>query len=582
MPYVPSVDLWTTFTDNADGLPRGMGHSYSTGFRSGRRGRGVAMGALFAGAALILAACGSDKPSEADSPLGASGGTYSIGEETPEDLTPSNCYDLNCTNILQGVTTGLFTFQTEGTSMKTVHTPLLRAISTSDNGKTYTIEINPGSKFTNGEAVTARTFVDTWNFTANGGNGQQLGFVFGPSQLNVAGYDEISDATSTDGEMSGVKATSDTTIEMTLVAPIGQTLFENYLAGPQILPMPSVAFQDVEAYNTKPIGNGPYMLKDVWDTTGAILVRNPDYPYTPGKADEIDFRFYADTNALWADLQANNLDVTALLPQNALATAATVLGDRYINQPAMAFSYEAYPTQTKMFKNRDVRVALAKAVNWDEINQKLYFGTRTVATSFGPPTVDGGGNDLCGADCTFDPAAAKSMLEAAGGIPGGKVRLAGVAHSENLTPIAQCTMIRTNLGVPCEVKIFESFGAQLDAFNKLDASDEGFIVWLGWAADNPTLANMIAGTFVTGSGSNYTKYSNPKFDQLLAEGNQASDPATQISKWQAAEKVLYQDFAGHATQWHNNVGGYSTSVSNVKINPSGLFNIAEITVNKPR
>ena len=48
-----------------------------------------------------------------------------------------------------------------------------------------TIEINPGSKFTNGEAVTAKTFVDTWNFTANGGNGQQLGFVEQPVLTNV-------------------------------------------------------------------------------------------------------------------------------------------------------------------------------------------------------------------------------------------------------------------------------------------------------------------------------------------------------------------------------------------------------------
>ena len=105
--------------------------------------------------------------------------------------------------------------------------------------------------------------------TANGGNGQQLGFVFGPTQLNVEGYDKVADAKSKDGKMSGLKAVSDTTIEMTLAAPIGQTLFENYLAGPQVLPMPSEAFKDVEAYNKKPIGNGPYMLKDAWDTTGA-------------------------------------------------------------------------------------------------------------------------------------------------------------------------------------------------------------------------------------------------------------------------------------------------------------------------
>ena len=106
--------------------------------------------------------------------------------------------------------------------------------------------------------------MDTWNFTANGGNGQQLGFVFGPSQLNVSGYADVADEKSTDGKMSGLKATSDTTIEMTLDAPMGQPLFENYVAGPQVLPMPSVAFEDIEAYNKQPIGNGPYMMKEPW------------------------------------------------------------------------------------------------------------------------------------------------------------------------------------------------------------------------------------------------------------------------------------------------------------------------------
>ena len=545
------------------------------------RGRGLAIGAVAAASALTLAACSSDSASDAGDSAseGASGGTYSVGLQTPQDLTPSNCYDLYCANILQGVTTGLYTFETEGTSMKTVGTPLLNSVSTADEGKTYTIEINSGSSFTNGEAVTAQTFVDTWNFTANGGNGQQLGFIFGPSQLNVEGYADVADEKSTDGEMSGLQATSDTTIEMTLVEPIGQTLFENYVAGPQVLPMPSVAFEDIDAYNKQPIGNGPYMMMEPWSTTGVTLVRNPDYAYEAGKADEIEFRFYADENALWADLQADNLDVTTSLPITALATAESVLGDRYINQSALSFSYEAFPTQVKAFENRDVRVALAKAVDWAEINEKLYYDTRTVATAFGPPTVAGGGTDACGEDCTFDPEAAKKLLEDAGGIPGNKVQFGGLANSENQLAKAECNMIQKNLGVECTVKIFESFGEQLDAFDALGPDDEGFILGLGWGADNPTLANMIAPLFATGSGSNYTGYSNPEFDALIAEGNQAADEETAVAKWQEAQEILYADFAGHATQWRNNVGGYSANVSNVEVNPGGFINIADITVN---
>lgn len=542
------------------------------------RGKAPALGALALAGTLVISGCGSDSGDQG-SGSGNSGGTYSVGLEVPQDLTPSNCYDLYCANILQAVSTGLFTFQTEGESMKTVHTPLLKSISTADNGKTYVIEINSGSKFTNGEAVTAKTFVDTWNFAANGGNGQQLGFVFGPSQLNVQGYAKVSGATSKNGELTGVKATSKTTIEMKLAAPIGQTLFENYLAGPQILPMPSAAFKDVAAYNKKPIGNGPYMLKSAWGNTGATLVRNPDYTYTAGKADQIDFRFYADTNALWADLQANTLDVVMNLPQQALGQAAAVLGDRFLNKAAMSFSYEAYPTQVKAFKKREVRVALAKAVDWAEISKKLYFDTRTAATSFAPSSIPGGGLDVCGDDCKFDAAAAKAMLEKAGGIPGNKVQVTGLSNSPNEAPKAECNMIQKNLGVKCSVKIFESFGDALNAFQKLGPDDEGFIVGLGWGADNPTLANMIAPIFATGAGTNYTGYSNDAFDKLIAEGNQATDEAEAIAKWQEAEKVLYKDFAGHATQWRNNVGGYSTNVSGVAINPGGFINVMDISVN---
>ena len=309
-------------------------------------------------------------------------------------------------------------------------------------------------------------------------------------------------------------------------------------------------------------------------------MRNPDYAYTPGKADQIDFRFYADDNALWADLQANNLDVDHHLPPDRTLQAAAVLGDRYINEPGMSFSYEAYPTQVDDFKNRDVRVALAKAVDWAEINEKLYFGTRTVATSFGRRPSPAAARTSAAPTAPIDPAAAKALLEARAASRGTRSSMAGLSNSENLAPKAECNMIQENLGVECEVKLFESFGEQLDAFNEARApttrasssASAGMRTTRRW----PTSSRPLFGT---GAGSNYTGYSNPEFDKLIAEGNQAADEATAIAKWQEAEKVMYEEFPGHATQWRNNIGGYSNNVSNVKVNPGGYINIAEITVN---
>ena len=94
--------------------------------------------------------------------------------------------------------------------------------------------------------VTAQTFVDTFNYAANADNGQQLGFVLGPDQLNIVGYADVESGKAK--EMSGLKADSDTVLSIELETPMSESLFKNFIAGPQILPMPSVAFDDADAY----------------------------------------------------------------------------------------------------------------------------------------------------------------------------------------------------------------------------------------------------------------------------------------------------------------------------------------------
>ena len=569
------------------------------------RRRVAAAAAVTAAAAMVLTACGGSSTSSSSSssastaassaasssasgaasaPASApasTGGTFSIASENPQTLVPSNCYDLYCLNVLNQMYTGLFRFvvQADGT-MAPEKTELVDSISTSDGGTTWSIKIKDGWKFTNGEAITAQTFADTWNYAAYADNGQQLGFVFGPAQLNVVGYDKVSTKGATTKTLEGLKVVSPTELTLTLVNPLGEALFDNYLAGPQILPMPSVAFKDIEAFGKQPIGNGPYKMDVPWTPNQKIdIVKNPDYPGTPGNADSVEFRIYNDSNAEWADLQANNVDVVPNMPSSALSQAPSVLGDRYINTPgALTFSWNFFPQQGTTYKNKEVRQAIAMSIDNATIDQKVYFGTRTPADSFAPSTIPGGGTDVCGTACKFDPAAAKALLASAGGIPGNKVQIAALQGSANTALKATCDMIQANLGVACTLKLFPDFGAMLDAYAKLGPNDAGFIGTLGWGADNPTLANMIAPLFGTGSPSNYIGYSNPEFDKLIAEGNAAQDSATQIAKWQEAEKVVYDDFDAYAVEFRNTVAGYSTNVGNVKIDPQGNINVGQIQV----
>lgn len=540
--------------------------------------RGLKVAGVVAVGALALTAC-SSSDSSGGGGGGASGGSFSMAIEAPQGgLNPTNCYDLYCAQVDQALYTGLFNLETQGSTFVPVLSPLTKSVTPSNGNKTYTIELNPGFKFTNGEAVSAKTFVDTFNFTANGGNGQQLGFIFGPSQLNVVGYDKVEGTDSKTGKMSGLKVTGDNTFTMDLAAPLSESLFKNFVAGPQVYPVPSAGLKNIEAYNKNVIGNGPYKLKDGWDNAkGGTLVKNADYPGPAGKADEINMRIYADNNAAWADLQANTLDVTANLTQNALSTAPQVLGDRFINiEGGLQYSYYGFATSDPVYKNKDVRIAVAKSINTDEINQKLYYNTRQRGTSFAPSTINGGGTDICGDSCTFDPTKAKELLKSGGGL-NGSVHVTQLANETGDVQKAICNQIQANLGVKCVVDIYKDFGT-LQQDQEDGKVPNGTLVGAGWIADNPTIQNMIAANFTKGSSNNFVGYDNPKFDQLLQEGTQSTDEATQIAKWQEAEKVLLDDFQAWPFQFRNQVGGYSTKVENVAINPGGFVDLSTISV----
>lgn len=541
------------------------------------RKRGLLAGAVVMSGALALSACSSSSNGGGG---GAAGGTFSMAIEAPQaGLTPTNCYDLYCYQVNTALYTGLFVFTTDDNgAMVPANSELTKSVTPSNDNKKYTIELNPGFTFTNGEPVTAQRFVDTFNYAANAGNGQQLGFIFGPSQLNVAGFDKLQGETSTDGKMSGLKAVSDTTLEIDLLTAMPLELFMNFIAGPQVFPMPEAAFKDLKAYNKAPIGNGPYKLKDGWDNaTGGTLVKNAEYKGAAGKADTIEMKVYASNDAMWADLQGNTLDVTANMPANALATAGAVLGDRFINQPGgLQFTYYGFDVNDPTYKDQRVRIAVARSIDTAQINEKLYYNTRQAGTSFAPSTIAGGGTDLCGENCVFDPAAAKDLLKQAGGFKG-KVHVTQLANETGEVQKAMCNQIQSNLGVECVVDIYKDFGTLAQAQEDNEVPD-GTLVGSGWIADNPTIHNMVTANFTCGSFNNYTGYCNKEVDTLLQEGISAATEDEQIAKWQEAESIILKDFWAWPFQMRNTVGGYSTRVSDVAISPGGTVDLTKVGV----
>jgi peptide/nickel transport system substrate-binding protein len=133
------------------------------------------------------------------------------------------------------------------------------------------------------------------------------------------------------------------------------------------------------ANDDDPVTSGPFLF-DTWVKGSYIrLRRNPDYYLAPYPfVDEVIIRFLPDPATAWAALKAGELD--AINYESNPAYAEVALAEKTVPGLALrqAGSVYSYPVhinhKSEYLSNKDVRKAVAYAVNRDEIVQKGFFG----------------------------------------------------------------------------------------------------------------------------------------------------------------------------------------------------------------
>lgn len=538
--------------------------------------------ALTAGVAMVMTACGGGSGGGTPAQGGnANAIVIANGTEPQNGLLPANTNETGGGRVMQLLFKGLIDYDAAGKPRNQV----AKSIDTKDS-KTFTIKLNSGWKFTNGEPVTAKSFVDAWNFGALATNEQLNSYFFEP----IEGYEAVNPSppkgapkgakppAPTAQTMSGLKVVDDTTFTVTLLSP--QSSFPLRLGYTAFYPLPSAAYKDTKAFGESPIGNGPYMMDGPWERKVQIKTKkNPDYAgVDKPKNGGVLLKFYQDPGAGYQDLLANNLDVMDLLPDSAFATFEKDLGSRAINQPAGIFQSFSFPLYNPTFQGPNaakVRQAISMAIDRNLITKTIFNGTRTPAKDFSSPVVTGYDPNICGQFCTFDPAKAKALLAEAGGLPGNKMTIAYNTDGGHKGWVdATCNSIKNTLGIDCQGKAYADFKSlRTDVTKK--AMDSAFRT--GWQMDYPSLDNFLGPIYAKGAGSNDSDYSNPEFDALLKKGDTATSPDAGIAAYKDAEKLLVRDMPAIPLWYSNATGGYSTNVSNVKFDVFSVPIYTEIT-----
>lgn len=529
---------------------------------------GLTAGAITLAAAMALTGC-----TPADDSGSTGGDATAIitanSSEPQNPLIPTNTNEVGGGKILDSIFAGLVYYDGTGAA----HNDAAESITTDDN-ITFTVKIKPGLKFTNGDPVDAESFVAAWKYGALASNAQLSSYFF--EDIEGFSYEE-------DTELTGLNVVDDTTFTIKLTSALAD--FPLRLGYSAFQPLPKSAWDDLEAFGQHPIGNGPYMLagEDAWKHNEKIdLVVNPDYNGDrKAKNGGLTFTFYQNQDAAYADLLGGNLDVLDAIPTSAFATFESDLGDRAVNQPAAIFQSFTIPERLEHFSGEEGnlrRKALSMSINRDEITKVIFEGTRTPASDFSSPVIDGWTDKLKGAEVlAYNPEEAKKLWAEADAISPwtGTFQIAYNADGGHQGWVdAVLNSVKNTLGIDAAGAPYPTFKEARELITKREIQTP---FRTGWQADYPGLFNFLGPLYATNAGSNDGDYSNPEFDALLKSGSTASDIAAANADFQKAQEILLQDLPVIPLWYSNVTGGYGTAVSNVQFGWNSVPLYYEIT-----
>ncbi|QHF97119.1 peptide ABC transporter substrate-binding protein [Streptomyces sp. NHF165] len=456
-----------------------------------------------------------------------------------------------------------------------------RSISTDDQ-QNFTVKLKKGWKFSDGSPVTAKSFVDAWNYGALTTNKQVNSYFF----EYIEGYDDVHPQKGDPKAktMSGLKVKDDLTFTVRLNQKF--SLWPETLGYSAYAPLPEKFFSDHDGWLSKPVGNGPYKVDSYTKGQSMKLSKNKHYAgEDKPKNDGVELKVYTDQNTGYTDLQAGNLDVVDELPANQLENAKKDLNGRYINQPAgitQTISFPMYDKRWRTEKAKLVRRGLSMAIDREKVTEKIYHGTREPATDLTSPVLGKQGGyrpGLCGDACTYDPKQAKQLIKKGGGLPGGRIKLTSNVDtgSHRQWMEAVCNSINHVLGKDdaCLVDPLPTFAKFRN--NISDKKMKGMFR-TGWQMDYPLIQDFLQPLYYTDASSNDSGFSSSQVDKLMDRANSAPDEKQAVSLFQQAEKKVLDEFPVIPLWYQNGNAGYSDRVSGVKLNPFSVPVFTDIKV----
>ena len=484
-------------------------------------------------------------------------------------------------------------------------------VSVNPEEKTVTYKINPNFKWSNGEPVTTKDIVKTYEIMAN----QEYitsskSLRYNKNRKAIVGIEEYNKGESK--EISGFKTLSDKKFEIHFKKFNPGILWGG---GIPFEPVPSHKLKDIpvkeqEAHDItrkNPLSPGPYYIKEIVPGQQVVFEANPHYYKGQPKVKKVVWKIVPSSQIV-AALQAGEYDLTVGLNSDLYSKVKDLKNVKLGIQDELSYTYigfklgkwdntkkEVVTDPNAKMADVKLRQAMAYAIDNNQVGEKFYQGLRRNATQLMIPAFkEYYDESLKG--YTYDLEKAKKLLDEAGykdtnndgiredknGKPF-KIKFASMSGGAIAEPIANYYIQQwKSIGLDVELTTgrlieFNSF------YEKVQADDPEIDIyqaaWGTGSNPNPT------GLYGRKAQFNFSRFSSEELDKIFDKINsvEAVDKDYRAKAYKEFANYMFENVPVVPTLFRKGIVAVNNRVKKWDITPGsnfGLFDV-ELTADSP-
>ena len=350
--------------------------------------------------------------------------------------------------------------------------------------------------------------------------------------------------------LTGLKETQvvdDSTVKLVLDQPFASLPIQlgyNIAMAPKHL-LEGQDLNTLSEYVQRPIGTGPFKVKEIVKGSYVSMEANPDYYEGPPNLDGLVYKIIPEINTQVAQLRTGELDLALIEPANKDTLRNQQNLDFFTVEQPNTF-YFCLNNAREPFDDKRVRLALTLGSNRQLMVERILRGEAPLAA--GPyGSAFGEFQNTSLQPYPYDPERAKQLLAEAGWTPGSdgivekdgkKMSFGFMVDKGNPTREQMALALQQDwkrIGVDIQIDVAE-FNVYLQRGNKRPGDYDARTGWRITAPDPDKTPE-----YTTDGGNNHYMYSNLEVDRLMAQGRAESDQQKRVQIYHQIQQLMYDD-----------------------------------------